>query len=133
MKTARRIRLFVFGVILGSIIMYFFVFKDRNIYKSPSEVIHGKLQSHELVYTKHASCRMRCRGISESEVKAILLNGEVNYKKSQVHDKPCPSYAFEGITEDGQNVRIVFAECENVTKVITAIDLGSEKESCSCD
>ncbi len=133
MKMSRRIRLFVFGVILGSIIMYLFVFKDRNIYKSPSEVIHGKLQSQELVYTKHAQCRMQCRSISESEVKEILIKGEVNYEKSQVHDKPCPSYALEGLTTDGQNVRIVFAECDSVTKVITAIDLELEKDTCSCN
>ena len=133
MNTARRIRLFVFGVLLGSIVMYFFVFKDRNVYKSPSEVIHGKLQSQHLVYSKHAQCRMQCRNISESEVKDILLNGEVNYKKSQVHDKPCPSYALEGKTADGQTIRVVFAECDTVTKVITAIDLGTEKDDCDCN
>ena len=133
MNTARRIRLFVFGVLLGSIVMYFFVFKNRNVYKSPSEVIHGKLQSQHLVYSKHAQCRMQCRNISESEVKDILLNGEVNYKKSQVHDKPCPSYALEGKTADGQTIRVVFAECDTVTKVITAIDLGTEKDDCDCN
>ena len=132
MKTARRIRLFVFGVVLGSIIMYFFVFKDRNIYKSPGEVIHGKLQEHRLEYSKHATCRMACRNISESEVKEILQYGEVNYSKSQVHDKPCASYALEGKSSDGQQLRIVFAACDSVTKVITAIDLGLEKDTCSC-
>jgi hypothetical protein len=120
------------GVLLGSIIMYFFVFKNRNVYKSPSEVIHGKLQSQHLEYSRHAQCRMQCRNISESEIKEILLNGEVNYSKSQVHDKPCPSYALEGKTADGQNVRIVFAECDDVTKVITAIDLDTDHDNCDC-
>lgn len=132
MNTARRIRLFVFGVVLGSIIMYFFVFKDRNVYKSPGEVIHGKLQEHPLEYSKHAQCRMRCRGISEDEVKAILQNGDINYNKSEVHDKPCPSYAIEGKSADGQELRIVFAACDSVTKVVTAIDLGLEQDTCSC-
>ena len=132
MKTSRRIRLFVMGVLLGSIIMYFFVFKNRNVYKSPSEVIHGKLQSQHLEYSRHAQCRMQCRNISESEIKEILLNGEVNYSKSQVHDKLCPSYALEGKTADGQNVRIVFAECDDVTKVITAIDLDTDHDNCDC-
>ena len=133
MNPARRIRLFVIGVLLGSIIMYVLVFKNRNVYKSPAEVIHGKLQSQHLEYSKHALCRMQCRNISEKEIKEILLNGEVNYAKSQVHDKPCPSYALEGKTADGQNVRIVFAECDSVTKVITAIDLGMEEDMCSCE
>ena len=133
MKTARRVKLFAFGAIFGSIIMYFLVFKDRNIYKSPSEVIHGKLQSQHIEYTRHAECRMKCRNISDTEVREILKIGEVNYAKSQVHDTPCPSYALEGKTSDGQNVRIVFAMCDNATKVITAIDLGTEHDDCACE
>lgn len=133
MTNAKRIRLFLMGVVLGSIIMYFFVFKERNVYKSPSEVIHGKLQSKQLQYTKHAQCRMQCRSISESEVLEILKNGEINYDKSQVHDKPCPSYALEGNTADGQHVRIVFAECDSSTRVITTIDLDKDNEDCHCE
>ncbi len=133
MNFSRRLKLFLIGVIFGSIIMYFYVLKGKNIYKTPEEIIKIKLSEQPLTYSKHGSCRMKCRNISEQEVKDIMKNGEVNYSKSQVHDKPCPSYAFEGKTTDGQNVRIVFALCEKESKVVTAIDLELESDTCVCN
>ena len=62
----------------------------------------------------------------------ILEEGDVNFSKSRVRDKPCPSYAIEGTTEDGQFVRIVFAKCDSITRVVTAIDLGV-KHDCDCN
>lgn len=93
--------------------------------------VHSNLLDEELVYTKHAKCRMDCRKISKSEVEDVLRNGKVNWRKSKKEDKPCPSYALEGNTKDGQTVRIVFADCNNATKVITAIDLKN-KYDCYC-
>ncbi len=90
------------------------------------------LQDSKLIYTKHAKCRMDCRTISEAEVRKILQTGKVNERKSKPNDSPCPTYAIEGDTNDGQNVRIVFADCANVTKVITTIDLD-KKYQCYCE
>jgi hypothetical protein len=90
-------------------------------------------QKH-LIYTKHAICRMECRDISEEEVNYILTHGKINTAKSKENDTEnghCPSYALEGNTNDGQHVRIVFAACDEVTKVITAIDLEKEYR-CDC-
>src|SRR5688572_7479720 len=82
-------------------------------------------------YTAHAKCRMQCRSISQEEVEEILQLGKINYRKTDLKDRPCPSYALEGITRDKQRVRIVFAQCNQKTKVVTAIDLGKEWE-CHC-
>src|SRR6478609_1511998 len=60
-----------------------------------------------LEYTRHAKCRMECRHITQKEVEGIVRNGEINYKKSDVNDMPCPTYALEGYTGDKQHVRIV--------------------------
>src|SRR5689334_23114536 len=45
-------------------------------------------------YTEHAKCRMKCREISQSEVEEIMQDGTINYKKSDVDAKPCPTYAL---------------------------------------
>ena len=82
-------------------------------------------------YTKHAKCRMDCRQISDEEVKEIMESGKINYRKSDLKDKPCPSYALEGITSDNQRVRIVFGQCDTKTKVITVIDLDTDW-TCEC-
>lgn len=82
-------------------------------------------------YTEHAKCRMHCRYISQKEVEEIMQEGKINYAKSDLKDKPCPTYALEGITHDDQRVRIVFAQCDYKSKVVTVIDLQTDFE-CHC-
>lgn len=84
-----------------------------------------------LEYTQHAKCRMECRHITQAEIKEIMQDGEINYNKSEVKASPCPTYAVEGTTSDNQKVRIVFAQCDYKTKVVTVIDLGKEWQ-CDC-
>jgi hypothetical protein len=94
---------------------------------------HDELDRHpsRLIYTKHARCRMGCRHIDESEVREILEEGRINYRKSEPAARPDPKYALEGTTHDGQQVRIIFAPSARGMVVITVIDLDNEW-SCHC-
>ncbi|HJS54256.1 MAG TPA: DUF4258 domain-containing protein [Chitinophagaceae bacterium] len=84
-----------------------------------------------LEYSNHARCRMECRRISQAEVEEIMQEGKINYNKSDLQNVRCPRYAVEGITNDNQKVRIVFAQCNDKTVVVTAIDVETEW-TCSC-
>lgn len=85
----------------------------------------------KLEYTKHALCRMDCRQISKNDINDIMNSGEVNYAKTDVNDKPCPTYALQGHTTDGQYLRVIFAQCDTKTKVVTCYDLEKDFE-CHC-
>lgn len=85
-----------------------------------------------LFFTKHARCRMKCRHITQQEVKDILVNGTINYNKSDLNDLQGPSYAVEGMTRDRQKVRIIFAPKQQHISVVTVIDLEQEYV-CNCD
>lgn len=82
-------------------------------------------------YSKHAKCRMGCRKISQAEVEEIMQDGKINYNKSDLKNTRCPRYAVEGVTTDKQKVRIVFAQCNEKTQVVTVIDLDTDW-SCTC-
>jgi hypothetical protein len=84
-----------------------------------------------LEYSNHAKCRMQCRHITQSEVEEIMQDGLINYNKSDLQNARCPRYAVEGVTHDNQQVRIVFAQCNDKTEVVTVIDLG-EEWPCHC-
>ncbi len=84
-----------------------------------------------LEYSEHARCRMGCRKISQAEVREIMQEGKINYNKSEIKNTRCPRYALEGITTDGQRVRIIFAQCNDKTVVVTVIDLETDY-TCSC-
>jgi len=84
-----------------------------------------------LEYSNHARCRMECRHITQAEVEHIMQDGKINYNKSDLKNARCPRYALEGITKDNQRVRIVYAQCNEKTEVVTVIDLETEWQ-CHC-
>ena len=90
-------------------------------------------QSTFLYYSKHARCRMGCRHIDEDEVIEILEDGIINFTKSDlISVEPCrKKYALEGRSNDGQNLRIIFAPCSTRITVVTVIDLDTEW-NCNC-
>ncbi len=102
--------------------------KTTTSQKDPSQEVnrnHGfDRRMSYLEYTEHAKCRMDCRHITQAEVEEIMQDGSINYSKSDVNATPCPTYAVEGTTSDNQRLRIVFAQCDYKTKVVTCIDLG---------
>lgn len=84
-------------------------------------------------FTKHARCRMKCRHISQEEVKEIVQHAEVNYRKSDLEAVEGPKYALEGITSrDKQHVRIIVAPKKRHLTIVTVIDLENEWECPSC-
>ncbi len=88
-------------------------------------------RASQLFFTKHAKCRMKCRQITQQEVKDILINGKVNYNKSNLNDPKGPTYAVEGFTNDQQHVRIIFAPKQKHLTVVTVIDIDVEHQ-CNC-
>ena len=85
----------------------------------------------KLIYTKHALCRMDCRQISRDDINEIMEKGIINLNKSNRRDRPCPTYALQGETRDGEKIRVIFAQCDRETKVVTCYNLQEDFE-CHC-
>ncbi len=84
-------------------------------------------------YSKHAKCRMDCRHIDENEVKDMIANGIINYKKSDLQKDDClKRYAVEGYSKDKQHLRIIVVPCADEVTIVTCIDIGAEWE-CHCE
>ncbi|MBK7964928.1 MAG: DUF4258 domain-containing protein [Bacteroidetes bacterium] len=117
------------------LILYFIFFKkpseENKTTRNKKDHREAAFRHQRIYYTKHAQCRMDCRNIDESEVKEILKDGEINYSKSDLKSKPCPKYAVEGNTHDGQHVRIIVGNCNSQASIVTVIDLDNEYE-CDC-
>ena len=85
-----------------------------------------------LILTKHAKCRMACRQITEVEIKQILKDGVINYKKSGIGSHGDSTFAVEGYSHEKQHIRVVVAPENDGMVIITCIDLDREW-SCDCD
>ncbi len=87
----------------------------------------------ELVYTKHAKCRMDCREINEREIKEIIADGKLNKAKSGYDKKhKNQTYALEGYSYQKQHIRVVVAPKNQNLLVITVIDLDKDW-ACDCN
>ena len=126
-------------VLLAAALLFFWVKKNQrgggNKNNNRVETSTGTYQKlnrniKNIVYSKHARCRMNCRFINESEVKEILQDGVLNEDKIEVSAKG-KSYPLEGRTQDGQRVRIVFAPQGEKLVVVTVIDLEKDYK-CDC-
>ena len=133
MKTSRRFWIFGIGFLIGSVLVYFTLFRgqDRS-YWLPENRIKDLIQQSELVYSSHAICVMDCRNINKEDVSKILKTGDVNYEESNIHNTSCPSYAIDGILSGNKKIRIVVTTVDSVAEVETAIDLNLKNDSCLC-
>lgn len=85
----------------------------------------------QLIYTKHALCRMECRQIDKEEIREIMNKGIINFNKSNSRSRPCPTFALQGRTSSGESLRVIFAQCDDETKVVTCYNL-EEDFVCDC-
>jgi hypothetical protein len=125
---------FLFLIILAIAVVFINKWRGVEEVADPQTTIRQRgfdRRVSTLEYTQHALCRMDCRKISKSDIQDIMLTGEINYAKTDVNDKPCPTYALQGYTNDGQRIRVIFAQCQTKTKVVTCYDLEKDFE-CHC-
>ncbi|HEY0031344.1 MAG TPA: DUF4258 domain-containing protein [Bacteroidia bacterium] len=133
----RRLRLYGFGFLLGLLIVSF-LYKGKGC-QMPGSAKLEELGWQKLEYSKHGACRMECRHINGAEIRELLGTGavqgkgKVNYDKSKVQDKPYPTYAIEGTTAAGKDLRIVIADCDTISRIVTVIDLKNDADSCDCE
>lgn len=118
----------IFTLILVLILLAIFVFRR---WQEPQRSEAFDRTPDKLSYTKHGRCRMYCRQISEEDINQIMKKGIINFNKSNRFDRPCPTYALQGVTSDGESIRVIFAQCNTETKVVTAYNLKQDFD-CYC-
>jgi hypothetical protein len=124
MKKSRATLSMIFVLIL------LFVFIYKRWQEPVRKEAFDRTPSH-LYYTKHALCRMECRQISKEDIKEIMKKGIINFNRSNRRDRPCPTFALQGETSDGEKLRVIFAQCDDETKVVTCYNL-EEDFDCHC-
>lgn len=99
--------------------------------KSQTQEIKDKILQSNIIYTKHALCRMECRNISKEDILEVLRNGELNHSKTTSNDSQCPTYAIEAKTKSYNKVLAIFAICDDVSKLVTTYPVRVEDpDSC---
>lgn len=130
MDFSRRLRLFLIGVVLGSVIMYFYVLKDKNIYKTPKQVIKEKLLHFPLQLSTKAACQITCNHLDTAQLRKVWINAEIEFGKSKVDAKPCPIYNITLAKAIGDTKVMECSVCDDFVVMQEIIDVNS---SCNCN
>ena len=118
--------------LLFIILVFILVIKGFDVF-SPNESHREPFRNiSHLILTKHAKCRMACRQITQDEIRQILKDGVINYKKSGIGSQGDSTFAVEGYSHEKQHIRVVVAPENDGLVVITCIDLDREW-SCDCN
>ena len=117
-----------FALILVLLVLLVFLYKR---WREPERKEIFDRTPSVLTYTIHALCRMDCRQISKEDIKEIMKKGIINFNRTSRRDRPCPTFALQGRTSDGERLRVIFAQCYDETKVVTCYNLDEEFE-CYC-
>lgn len=115
------------ALIIAIVLTIFIFFLQRN--DEPTKLIYN---GKTVDISKHAACRMDCREITMSDVRAVLKNGKLNDEKSEPNAPRCPKFVLDGKSKDKESLRIVMADCDEIAKLVTVIDLKNDYD-CECD
>ena len=82
-------------------------------------------------YSRDAECRMSCRHITKEDISDVMRKGVIVFNKSNLRVRPCPIFTVQGFTDNGENIRIIFQQCQGITKVMTCYNLKKDFD-CDC-
>jgi hypothetical protein len=133
MNFSRRLRLFVFGILLGSFVVWAMLIRGRNFPAwTPEGRILESLSQHPVSILPLAGCKMKCNGISNNDMLNLINTADVLFKESDIRGKEIPEYVLSGSLMDGRIFKMKFKsepEQNYLLDVLTGVDA---KTLCNC-
>jgi hypothetical protein len=132
MSFARRIRLFIIGILIGSLVVWGFLFRGRTFPAwTPEGRVLEALQEHPIRITSDARCMLNCNKITDDDILALIADGDVLFSESDIRGKDIPEYVVEG---KGKNLKLYKMKfrSEYLTTVLISV-LPSPNSNATCD
>jgi hypothetical protein len=97
MNFGKRLRLYLTGVLLGCIAVYFLLIykRDRNFTAwLPKERILAEVKEKPFSDDEKTLCFIQCLNTDTSDLKKSLTEADINFSNSLVNEKPFPIYVL---------------------------------------
>jgi hypothetical protein len=121
---ARRIRLYLLGVVLGLVIVFLF-FGDRLTAWMPGNHVLRLIAESEISVSEKMACQMNCRKITGKDIISMLKNGKVHFDESKTSGNP---KVYE-VRHEKLTARF---KVHTKDSVATLIKLSGKEENCAC-
>ena len=117
MKT--RFTLYGFGFAMGLVLVFFFLGgKNASCNWMPNDRILNIISQKKISFADEVKGTMVSSNVDSVDVMQILINGEIDFSKSVVKNKPCRNYWIQGNAAQKELV-ITVELCDSVALITT--------------
>ncbi len=130
MKFSDRLRLYLFGFLLGLLMVYAF-FGNRSC-TSLGELKIDELRRQPIKATPESACQLKCINKPLNQIRAELEFFEVNFDKSAPRQSPCRMYYLTP-RERFKNFYpydLIIKDCEQTTLIYQVVP--KKEKACPC-
>ena len=124
---AKRLLIFIFGVLLGVMVIRF-AFPGRFVeyaqYFDMDYRVLYHLKRDTIYISPKAQCHLDCLSLDQKDVLNVLEGGSINFEKSDQRAEPCKHYVVEK-----ESLSVGFDLCY---EKVTLKNFSIEQDSCSC-
>ena len=133
MSFARRIRLFIIGILIGSLVVWGFLFRGRTFPAwTPEGRVLEALQEHPIRISSEARCMLNCNQISDDDILALIADGDVLFSESDIRGKDIPEYVIEGKGKNQKLYKMKFRSEYLTTVLISVLPSPNSNSTCDC-
>lgn len=115
----KRFGLFGFGFAIGIILVFFFLGgKNASCSWMPNDRMLKIIRSKQIIYSDEIQQKLKETIIDTNDINSILVDGTIDFSKSQVKNKPCREYLINGDVEK-RNAQMVVKICDSIATIAT--------------
>jgi hypothetical protein len=133
MNFARRLRLFIFGILVGCLVVWALLMRGREFPAwTPEGRILEALQQHPVKVSQAARCMMQCNNISNNDMLSVINSADVVFSESTVRDIETPEYILQGQGLNGRRFKMRFRSRMEENDLLAVIPFGDAIQTCDC-
>ena len=127
----KRLKYFLIGVALGSLVVYYMVQQRTDIRCSyfPNARVLNNLRTKPLVYSDLAACQQACLNLDTNDVHMLFAAGAVIFDESHPRKKPCGDYKIVVRLPDEREISALAQNCDSTVTLLSLVHEGTE---CGC-
>jgi len=115
----RRFGLYGFGFAIGIVLVFFFLGgKNSSCNWMPNARMLEIIRAKQISYSEGVQAQINNATIDSTDINYILLEGDIDFSKSQVKNDPCRKYLIDGEMKD-QQVTITVKICDSLATIET--------------
>jgi len=113
----KRFALYGFGFIMGIGLVFFFLGgKNASCNWLPNDRMLNIIRSKHIQYSESINDAIATKRIDSTDINNILVNGDIDFSKSQTKNRPCRKYLIQG-GRDQKNISITVKICDSIATI----------------